>query len=265
MFDHIILEPEQKELFCVMVDAARSVPRQEREKFMAVKTNQGVYLLHRGLRNVDVRPFEGDLEALADAGLLRTSYGGKGTPSYDITPVGYRYYEHLKMQSEEPVERIEAHTRSFLDTVRFRRDYQHAYNKWAEAERILWAPDAEGRLTEIGHICREAIQRFSDVLVERYGPEEPVATKAQTKNKLRAVVDAQRKDLSKAALVAVEALVDYWNAVSDLVQRQEHGALKEGEPLVWTDARRVVFLTALVMLEIDQLLTLSGKPRRRGS
>ena len=44
----------------------------------------------------------------------------------------------------------------------------------------------------------------------------------------------------------LDALLTYWGTVSDLVQRQEHGAKKEGEPLMWEDARRVVFQTAIV-------------------
>jgi hypothetical protein len=39
------------------------------------------------------------------------------------------------------------------------------------------------------------------------------------------------------------------------VQRQEHGAQKEGRPLVWEDGRRVVFQTAIVMFELDRALS----------
>jgi hypothetical protein len=49
-------------------------------------------------------------------------------------------------------------------------------------------------------------------------------------------------------------LLAYFGTVSDLIQRQEHGAQKEGEGLMWEDARRVVFQTALVMFELDRVL-----------
>jgi hypothetical protein len=42
-------------------------------------------------------------------------------------------------------------------------------------------------------------------------------------------------------------MVDYWNALVDLHQRQEHGAQRQGQPLTWEDGRRVVFQTILVM------------------
>jgi hypothetical protein len=48
--------------------------------------------------------------------------------------------------------------------------------------------------------------------------------------------------------------VDYWGTVSDLVQRQEHGAQKQGAELTWEDARRVVFQTAIVMYEVSRAL-----------
>ena len=47
----------------------------------------------------------------------------------------------------------------------------------------------------------------------------------------------------------LDALLAYWGTMSDLVQRQEHGAAKEGQLLVWEDARRVVVGTLIVMTE----------------
>jgi hypothetical protein len=47
----------------------------------------------------------------------------------------------------------------------------------------------------------------------------------------------------------LERLGDYSEATVKLVQRQEHAAQKEGEPLTWADARRVVLHVAFVMFE----------------
>ncbi len=57
---------------------------------------------------------------------------------------------------------------------------------------------------------------------------------------------------SKSVEKFLYALIAYWGALSDLVQRQEHGANKEGEQLVWEDARRVVFHTCVVMFELGR-------------
>ena len=58
-------------------------------------------------------------------------------------------------------------------------------------------------------------------------------------------------DSKKAFL---DALIAYWGTLSDLIQRQEHDSQKEGKPLVWEDARAVVFQTLIVMFEIDRNL-----------
>jgi hypothetical protein len=49
-------------------------------------------------------------------------------------------------------------------------------------------------------------------------------------------------------------LTDYWEALVDLVERQVHGAQKEGQALTWEDARRIVFQTMAVMYEVDRAL-----------
>ena len=54
------------------------------------------------------------------------------------------------------------------------------------------------------------------------------------------------------------ALLAYWGTVIDLVQRQEHGALREGTPLIWRDAKRVVLQCAIVMYELDEAISLAS-------
>jgi hypothetical protein len=39
-----------------------------------------------------------------------------------------------------------------------------------------------------------------------------------------------------------------------VIQRQEHGEQKNGEPLEWADARRVVLSVALTMFELGTAL-----------
>lgn len=46
----------------------------------------------------------------------------------------------------------------------------------------------------------------------------------------------------------------YWRALSDLVQRQEHGSTRDKEDLRWEDARRLIYQTANAMYEIDRSL-----------
>ena len=60
--------------------------------------------------------------------------------------------------------------------------------------------------------------------------------------------------MSRDKRFVAEKLVDYWHAVSNLAQRQEHAASREGSSLTEDDARRVVFQTLNVMVEIDRAL-----------
>ena len=67
---------------------------------------------------------------------------------------------------------------------------------------------------------------------------------------------ASKKNLSEKVAAEIEALVHYFGTVSDLNQRQEHGATRESESLTPEDARRVVFHSMLVMYEVDRTLAL---------
>jgi hypothetical protein len=96
MIENILLEPEQEELLERMVEAQRNLARHEREKFALLVYGQGDVLLHKGLRSDYANVFAGDVEALQRAGLLAVSYSSGGTAHYDITPLGYAYYERLK-------------------------------------------------------------------------------------------------------------------------------------------------------------------------
>lgn len=72
---------------------------------------------------------------------------------------------------------------------------------------------------------------------------------------MAAVLKLQSQQLGKTEGAFLEALHAYWCTLDDLVQRQEHGAQKEGAPVIWEDGRRVVFQTAVAMFEIDRSLS----------
>lgn len=154
----------------------------------------------------------------------------------------------------EPVQRVQVSIREYIQSHAFQSRYRSAYAKWQEAENLLWSDDSDKALTTIGHLLREAMQEFATALVERFRPPNVEADKARTVSRIRAVLNAQK--LGDKVRAFLDALIIYWGTVSDLVQRQEHGALREGEPLKWIDARRVVFQTAIVMLEIDAALAI---------
>lgn len=119
---------------------------------------------------------------------------------------------------------------------------------------MLWQTNPQDDLTAIGHKLREAIQQFATSMVEIHRPPGVDSDPAHTKSRLQAVIETNRERLGKRKSELLDALLDYQSAVTDLVQRQEHGDQKPNDPLTWEDARAAVFQTAMVMFEFDRVL-----------
>lgn len=172
-----------------------------------------------------------------------------------VTPEGLRKSRAAHREGE--VGRFEASLAEYIGAEAFRYRYASAFLKWSDAHQLLEMEPVR-HATSIGHLCREAIQEFSDRLVFLYrlGPFET----SKTKDKIRAVFEAQ-PDTSPTVRRSIEALVAYWCTVSDLAQRQEHNSAKDGDALVADDSRRIVFQTMLVMREIDLALKFVERSR----
>lgn len=255
MRDHGLLTPEQEELLVRLVEAAHSVPRTEREPFLVIHPLSASYYLvsHAALpHNFDVYP--GDWHALVSEGLLAQSQQAYADV-FDLTPRGFAYYQALKQRSASPMAQVETEIRQYLDADRFQQRYPEAYRKWAEAAERLWVSDSEREFTRIGHDCREALQAFVTTLVDRFRPTGVDSDKQHDRARLKAILEQQKQHLGETEREFLEALYTYWGALSGgLVQRQEHGAQREHEPLTWEDGRRVVFHAAVVMYELDRSL-----------
>lgn len=267
------LEPEQEQLLADMVEAARKVPRHEqRWHYGGEHIGDDVMAGPWGTRRV----LESDVAALYEAGLLDARqrnyvYGDDCV----ISPKGYRRYAAVKERDGQPLDRTENETRRRLASDEFRDAYAGAYERWADAEKLLWSASSERELSTIGHKVREATQLFATALVERYRPDPVEQDPARTKARVRAVIDQHRDALGARRAALLDALVVYWEATIDVVQRQEHGEQKGNQPLTWLDGRRVVFHTASLMVEIaatleevekpPELAPLDGNGRARGS
>ncbi len=258
MFENILLEQEQKELFVALVEASRNVPREGRQKFFFMATFVDSGIQHPGLPDGQMNVYKGDIEILGDAGLVRLAYESDSSMSFDVTPLGFKYYEYLKQQNGQSIQRVEHTVTDYLRGDHFVRKFKVAYQKWTEAEAMLWQSESEQQFTTIGHICREAMQEFATALVDYYKPPEVDNDKAHDVARIKAVLNLRGSELGETEKPFLVALLSYWGTVSDLVQRQEHGAQKEGHPLVWGDGRRVVFQVAVVMFEIDNSLARAG-------
>jgi hypothetical protein len=250
----ILLESVQEELLIRLVEAAQSSPSDQRGKFTFSRSLAGDSLLHSGVRRDPRKIYYGDVEALLREELLALSYGSGASPLFEITPLGFQHYEHLKRRLGDAVGRIEETVRRFLDAPEFQRKYPTGYQKWSQAEELLWQTDTEQQSTTIGHLSREAIQGFSEALVDHHKPPGVTDDKAKSVARVRAILEMRGQQLESTERRFLDALLAYWEAMNDLIQRQEQGALKKGEMLGWEDARRVVFHTAIVMFEIDKAI-----------
>ena len=245
------LEQEQADLLTALVEEHRRVPRERRDRFYVSNTNQGSHAFYpKAQDGWQIPVVQGDLEVLASYGLISVDYGQYGISGIVVRPEGLSAYEQLRRQAGEPVANVEREIRRYLDTEAFQARYPTALAKWREAEDVVWQADAPRALTTIGHLCREAMQLFASELIRRYQPTGSDPEPAHDVARIRAVLDLAKIQLGKAEAAFLDALVTYWGTVSDLAQRQEHGAQKEGEALQWEDARRLVFQTAIVMFEV---------------
>jgi hypothetical protein len=253
----ILLDPGQLQLLNHLVEAARNVPKSRREKFLAVSsgTSRNATILHQGLPGGQIEWHEGDLDELKRNGMIAVlPLRGSGY-QFDVTAAAFAEYARSHQSAGDAVARVEAGVRAFLDGDRLRGGYPDAFETWQDAEALLWKSGSERELTTIGHLCREALQRFADALAREHTPLNEYGDTARTIRRIRAVLGATDTRPDKTTKAFLETLLEYWGTVNDLVQRQEHGGQREGDPLTWEDGRRVVFHTLLVMYEIDRAVS----------
>lgn len=251
------LEQEQEELLSTLVEAYRNLPRKRREPFLVLFLDgeRNASINHPGLADRKAIAYPGDIETLARQGFIAQSFISGSNHEFDINPQGFAYYRQMKERETEPLDRIETEIDRYLESSHFQGTYAKAYQKWKNADSLLWDSESEQQLTTIGHLCREAIQEFATSLVERYRPANVDENKAHDVNRLKAVIELRAVNLGNTEKEFLNALIPYWRTVSGLVQRQEHGSQPGARHLVWEDGRRVVFQTAIVMSEVDRSLS----------
>jgi hypothetical protein len=249
-FDHINLTDDQKDLLQEMVEAERNIPKKARRKFAHLKSAGGGWIHHPGFPDGEIEVYEGDVTELQAKGFLNVTFGGSGTPNYMLTAEAFEYYKHLKTEEGQPVGSLEEEVTRFLETGRLAAAYPEAHGKWSAAAEMLWTPEAEDKLTKIGHDCREAMQAFATALVEKFDPDDVDENPAHTVNRVRAVLlELQFEgEVGRTQRRYLEGLLEYWKRLNRLVQRQEH----DEDVVEWEDARAVVFGTGYAMYEIDR-------------
>jgi Phage integrase family len=152
---------------------------------------------------------------------------------------------------------LEREAVAYLDQPAIQARYPRAYEAWKAAQDLA-ARDPKRNATKVGHECREALASFTSELAALQ--QVKLASGKGTVNRLRAIV-AEAEISSRSVRDFLDSLIPYWGSVSDLAQRQEHGAEREREPLGAEDARRLLFHTMCVMHEVDRSILPRGQER----
>ena len=252
------MNPEAMALLSLFVEASRRLPAERREPFAlhtnTVRRTPDYPISHPGIQGKDAVAYPMDLTTLERRGLIHVTRHG-GLWQIDVTHEGFTFYGEQMSNEDSHLTSVERELRAFIEAPHLRSRFPDAIAKWKKAEALLWEADPADELTAIGHHCREALQLFAVALEKRYSTSAGVLDQAKTVARIRAVIAGRLP--SQTTREFADALLAYWGSVSDLVQRQEHGAGREGELLGWHDARRIVFQTLVVMNEIEDALDAS--------
>jgi hypothetical protein len=214
MTDDLELEAEQQQVLRAVVEARRSVSREDRQRFsyMHVSTyNRKAYgiLAHPGLPGGRIKVNPLDMDALFDSGAFRVAEKMGDTTYLDVTKDGLEYYESLMVGEGSPVQRVEGRMWKSLLSGDFQTRHRGAYDKWANAEQLLWGDDSPEQLSRIGLLCRESVILFVDALVEKYQPSGVNPDKSRTKDRLNAVIGTAKPDMGKKEGEWLKSLLDY--------------------------------------------------------
>ena len=148
---------------------------------------------------------------------------------------------------------LEAYLKACVSQERFCSAYPSAYERWWQATAILYGEGSIDSVLAAGQKAGEALQEFARAVAEPLQPRaiNPDSTRA-TVGRLRAFTETYRSQLGDARCELLHTLFDHWRALTDGLERHAHDEEMVSEPPRWEDARRVVILTALVMVEIDR-------------
>ncbi|HEX4186910.1 MAG TPA: hypothetical protein VHY83_03330 [Solirubrobacteraceae bacterium] len=163
--------------------------------------------------------------------------------------------------SVEQFERIEDYLRSYLEDERFRSAHPLGCGRWIVAWEMLWCADSRTKVIAVGRRSREAMLAFGCSLLEACWPlamdpswPELLTERARRTDALYAVesvLGAYGEQLGSERSELLASLIEHWRALAEHLRRHEHEQ-RPAARLRWEDGRRLVLLTALVMVEVDR-------------
>ncbi|MCX6170161.1 MAG: hypothetical protein NTX65_12520 [Ignavibacteriales bacterium] len=250
------LEAHQNIIISFIIETHRSVPVEKRKEFFVSTCSSGTSMVNPSVPNSSLDVSTVDLKILDAAGYIKIEKHVHPSVDFSFHPTskGIKYYEYLKQNYTGSFQQIDSEIKNYLSNSNFAVVYQIAFAKWKEAENLLWKAENQINYSTIGHLCRESIQEFIDSIILRYNLADKYQDKTHTKNRLEGIILYNKNQLGKTIPKFLTAIEDYWNNLIDIIQRQEHSGLKDGEELGFEDARRVVFHTGILLYEISRTI-----------
>jgi hypothetical protein len=162
----------------------------------------------------------------------------------------------------EDFERIEDYLRAYLESERFRSTHPIACGRWIVAWEMLWCADSRAKVLALGQRARDAMQAFSASMLELCTPlamdsrwPELLAEGSRRSDPLDgliSVTETYRQQLGEERYGLLCGLLESWVALHETLRSHEQASQQADRRLRWEDGRRLVLLTALVMVETDR-------------
>jgi hypothetical protein len=254
IYESILLLDHEKTLLREMVENFLNSTKEAQSRgFALIRLSSGSSILVAPDGNNKKVTFS-DFEDLDQNGLIRLRITGDRSGSFSITPKGFSYYQYLHQGDANKVDHIEDKILRYMNSEAFRSKYGAAWAKWSKAYDLMLQPNPEQYLSQIGHLCRESVQEFTDVLFVKFKLDAMKIEKAKTVSRLKLIFAECNKQESGTRMQLLNALLEYWGALQDFIQRQEHSGQKESQQVTVEESRCLVFQTMNVMYEIGRVI-----------
>lgn len=247
------LSPRQKALLRTLVEAGKVGTTEENRTFLVASSLDGSFILPYAGSELPDPVDEADVHILVDHGYVGIlKYNKNGEPVYYVTNEGI---EFISADTAERGPQPFVQQAVSLVDEKLPPEFGRASELMKEAVSKLVQAQEEHGWSEVGHKCREALQEFAEVLYTQHVPssQQESIPREKTVQRLKAVVRQLRGRVGDTTSQLLDTLIEYWRAVSDLVNKVEHRSQREDRPLTWDDARRAVLYSYLVMAELARV------------
>lgn len=228
-------------------DSVLGVGRGQPKEFYALYTSRDVHITCVGSSD-HLSCSRSDLDVLVRYKLIQPADYDRAC--FYVTNEGLNYA--AKMDASPAIDEVFKNTISLVQQ-QFPDEYRVPIQLVESAAKKLLVAQDEHSLTEIGHMCRDAIQGFAQIFYSVHCPtdkQEVDLPKNKNLKRVRQVLSLWKEGLGDTKVDLLTALFDYYEQTSNLLQKVEHGSEQGRRQLTWDDTRLAVLSTYLIMSEL---------------